>query len=265
MVVNPPGAANPLPGAICYGIEATHSGMCRFDRPTAPGYLAISTGLRGWVLNAPPFIRRRWEVEREERRQYLSHQAADILWESQSLDQTDFQEGLVFPEDFSSPSVHVESCRSSSVGDCYSRTPSIDESCASPFTSWNTSSPTLVAPSSPSSSPRRYMAGMVGKLTNRLRRKSDAGCQPSTLKREWTRIEPSDPRSSEYTVGAGPEHATLLRPPNAVLAESNVSRSCASSPGLQQDPFRPPPRPACLHRAHLRPVSAPAHPDQLSK
>lgn len=57
-----------LPGVTYYGIEATHSGMCKFESETAPGYRTVSTALREWVADAPQVIPIRWEVEEDDRR-----------------------------------------------------------------------------------------------------------------------------------------------------------------------------------------------------
>jgi hypothetical protein len=51
-----------------YGIEATHSGMCKFESENAPGYRTVSTALREWVADAPQVIPIRWEVEEDDRR-----------------------------------------------------------------------------------------------------------------------------------------------------------------------------------------------------
>ncbi|KAH6686621.1 hypothetical protein F5X68DRAFT_275963 [Plectosphaerella plurivora] len=119
MVVEPPDAVDPLPGAVCYGIESTHSDMCRFDSPTAPGYFAVSTGLRDWVLAAPTVIQKRWEFERDQR------------WRSLCLQVTERFMEMEAPSD----------------NDLHPYPPSIDEASSSgAFTLWNASSPSLLAP-----------------------------------------------------------------------------------------------------------------------
>lgn len=60
-------ASPQLPGVTYYGIEATHSGMCKFDSVNAPGYRTVSTAIREWVTDAPPVIETRWEVETGDR------------------------------------------------------------------------------------------------------------------------------------------------------------------------------------------------------
>lgn len=66
MVVDANSASPQLPGVTYYGIEATHSRMCKFPSPSAPGYRTVSTDIRQWVLDAPSIIQVRWQVEEEE-------------------------------------------------------------------------------------------------------------------------------------------------------------------------------------------------------
>ncbi|KAH6899805.1 hypothetical protein B0T10DRAFT_468823 [Thelonectria olida] len=68
IIVDANSASPQLPGVTYYGIEKTHSGMCKFDSPNAPGYRNISTDIRQWVIDAPTVIQVRWEVEEEERK-----------------------------------------------------------------------------------------------------------------------------------------------------------------------------------------------------
>lgn len=66
LVVDTNSASPQLPGVTYYGIEATHSQMCKFAGPSAPGFRTLSTDVRQWVLDAPGVIRLRWAVEDEE-------------------------------------------------------------------------------------------------------------------------------------------------------------------------------------------------------
>jgi hypothetical protein len=61
-------ASPQLVGVTYYGIEATHSRMCKFDSENAPGYRTVSTAIREWVADAPDVIPIRWEVEEDQRR-----------------------------------------------------------------------------------------------------------------------------------------------------------------------------------------------------
>ena len=61
-------ASPQLPGVTYYGIEATHSGMAKFDCENAPGYRNVSTAIRQWVAESPSVIQVRWEVEEDDRR-----------------------------------------------------------------------------------------------------------------------------------------------------------------------------------------------------
>ncbi|KAK3346683.1 hypothetical protein B0T25DRAFT_283996 [Lasiosphaeria hispida] len=62
-------SANPqMVGVTYYGIEATHSGMCKFESDNAPGYLNVSTAIREWVALSLTVIPTRWNMEDEDRR-----------------------------------------------------------------------------------------------------------------------------------------------------------------------------------------------------
>ncbi|KAG5987336.1 hypothetical protein E4U43_005118 [Claviceps pusilla] len=62
------GSANPqLPGVTYYGVEASHSQMCKFASPNAPGFRAVSTDIREWVHEAPAIVSARWGVEEQEK------------------------------------------------------------------------------------------------------------------------------------------------------------------------------------------------------
>ncbi|KAG6023913.1 hypothetical protein E4U41_001909 [Claviceps citrina] len=41
--------------------------MCKFAGPNAPGFRAVSTGIREWVNEAPAIIAARWHVEEQEK------------------------------------------------------------------------------------------------------------------------------------------------------------------------------------------------------
>ncbi|KAK3689796.1 hypothetical protein B0T22DRAFT_179069 [Podospora appendiculata] len=68
LVVDASSASPQLPGVTYYGIEATHSGMCKFESANAPGYRNVSTAIREWVANSPEVIEVRWDVEEDDRR-----------------------------------------------------------------------------------------------------------------------------------------------------------------------------------------------------
>ncbi|KAM3435566.1 hypothetical protein NHJ13734_005469 [Beauveria thailandica] len=68
MVIVDANSASPqLPGVTYYGVEATHSEMCKFASASAPGFCALYTDVRQWVLDAPALIARRWAAEDYER------------------------------------------------------------------------------------------------------------------------------------------------------------------------------------------------------
>ncbi|EFX04695.1 and nb-arc domain containing protein [Grosmannia clavigera kw1407] len=62
-IVTATSASPQLPGVMYYGIEADHSGMCKFDGPSAPGYFTVSSAIYDWVEEAPPVIDVRWNLE----------------------------------------------------------------------------------------------------------------------------------------------------------------------------------------------------------
>jgi hypothetical protein len=68
LVVDASSASPQLVGVTYYGIEATHSGMCKFASENAPGYRTVSTAIRTWISEAPNVIPIRWEVEDDQRR-----------------------------------------------------------------------------------------------------------------------------------------------------------------------------------------------------
>jgi hypothetical protein len=49
-----------------YGVEATHSQMCKFGSTSAPGFRTLATDIREWAIEAPAVIKGRWEIEDEE-------------------------------------------------------------------------------------------------------------------------------------------------------------------------------------------------------
>ncbi|RDA90164.1 hypothetical protein CP533_0525 [Ophiocordyceps camponoti-saundersi (nom. inval.)] len=67
IVVDANSASPQLPGVTYYGVETTHAQMCKFSSASAPGYRALSTDIRQWVLDAPSLIAVRWEAEEQER------------------------------------------------------------------------------------------------------------------------------------------------------------------------------------------------------
>jgi hypothetical protein len=79
-VVTPSSASPQLSNVTYYGIEATHSKMCKFATATAPGYRTIATAIRDWIGDAGLTISRRWASEEEAR----ARRAFDEISERQS-------------------------------------------------------------------------------------------------------------------------------------------------------------------------------------
>lgn len=63
-VVDQVSASPQLPGVKYYGIEATHSEMCKFESKKAPGYLNVSTTLRRWTNSCDQIIHSRMVVDK---------------------------------------------------------------------------------------------------------------------------------------------------------------------------------------------------------
>jgi hypothetical protein len=78
-VVDRDSASPLLPGVNYYGIEASHSTMCKFESRSSPGYLSVSTRLRKWVLESPPVIQSRWMAEKRARVQVRENEAKELL------------------------------------------------------------------------------------------------------------------------------------------------------------------------------------------
>lgn len=66
LIVDAHSASPQLPGVTYYGVEATHSQLCKFGSSSAPGFRALSTDIRQWVLEAPMIVDARWEAEQAE-------------------------------------------------------------------------------------------------------------------------------------------------------------------------------------------------------
>ncbi|KAI0438650.1 hypothetical protein F4803DRAFT_554835 [Xylaria telfairii] len=79
LVVDATSAGPQLPGVTYYAIEATHSGMCKFDSKNAPGYRTIATAIREWVLDAPDVIKTRWRVEEDEKLARAKHEIEERM------------------------------------------------------------------------------------------------------------------------------------------------------------------------------------------
>ncbi|KAJ4321902.1 hypothetical protein N0V84_005068 [Fusarium piperis] len=64
-VVRAEAANPPLPHVTYFGIEAAHSGMCKFDNLKTPGFRRIRAAIQQWVHDAPARIQRHWISENE--------------------------------------------------------------------------------------------------------------------------------------------------------------------------------------------------------
>ncbi|KAF5006924.1 hypothetical protein FDECE_6729 [Fusarium decemcellulare] len=78
-IVDVNSASPQLPGVTYYGIEATHSGMCKFEGMSSPGFRNISAAVQKWALDAPSAIEGRWKAEEDERRARTMIQATELM------------------------------------------------------------------------------------------------------------------------------------------------------------------------------------------
>lgn len=78
-IVDQMSASPQLPGVTYYGIEATHSGMCKFESKNAPGYLNVSMTIKSWVQDCALRIHARWEEERKLRTAAKEALAKELL------------------------------------------------------------------------------------------------------------------------------------------------------------------------------------------
>ncbi|UKZ76322.1 hypothetical protein TrVFT333_004024 [Trichoderma virens FT-333] len=79
MVVDPGSASPQLPGVIYYGVEATHTQLCKFENANSPGFRALSTDLRQWVLVAPDVIAVRWDMEEQEKAARMKYEVQERM------------------------------------------------------------------------------------------------------------------------------------------------------------------------------------------
>lgn len=103
IVVDSSSASPPLPGVTYYGIEATHSQMCKFDNPSAPGFRTVSTDLRAWSLEAPSIIADRWIIEDEDRAARVRHDIRERV----SPYMSSVQRRSVSPQRPLTPTMHI--------------------------------------------------------------------------------------------------------------------------------------------------------------
>ncbi|KAG4435057.1 hypothetical protein IFR05_009447 [Cadophora sp. M221] len=78
LIVDQTAASPQLPDVQYFGIEATHSGMCKFESKNAPGFTNVSVMLRSWVQECPEFIQTRWDAERFLRKQKREDEIAQL-------------------------------------------------------------------------------------------------------------------------------------------------------------------------------------------
>ncbi|KAF7943544.1 hypothetical protein EAE96_011466 [Botrytis aclada] len=77
-IVDQTSASPLLPDVSYFGIEATHSGMCKYESKRAPGYMNVSTKIKTWALEASPVIRARWRHEIKKRAEETEAQIREL-------------------------------------------------------------------------------------------------------------------------------------------------------------------------------------------
>lgn len=78
-IVDQDSASPLLPNVTYFGIEATHSGMCKFETKNSPGYTNVSGTLKSWIIESPQLIKERVEAERETRIRKAEGMVREIL------------------------------------------------------------------------------------------------------------------------------------------------------------------------------------------
>ncbi|TAQ89882.1 hypothetical protein B7494_g1819 [Chlorociboria aeruginascens] len=103
-VVDQASASPLLPDVQYFGIEATHSGMAKFESKNSPGYLNVSTTIKSWVVEAPQVIQARWDMERRLRRQIRESEARELL-KNYSVNPTEVPGGSTSTHDLSNSAI----------------------------------------------------------------------------------------------------------------------------------------------------------------
>ncbi|KAK8137877.1 Protein SERAC1, partial [Apiospora sp. TS-2023a] len=79
LVVDAQSASPQLPGVTYFAIEATHSGMCKFESRNAPGYRTVAITIKEWAEEAPDVVSTRWRVEEEEKFARAQHEITERM------------------------------------------------------------------------------------------------------------------------------------------------------------------------------------------
>ncbi|KAF9761978.1 hypothetical protein IL306_003595 [Fusarium sp. DS 682] len=88
IIVDANSAGPQLPGVTYYGIEASHSSMCKFDSMSSPGFRNIAITIQQWIQKAPSATQERWLAEEDERRSRAMTRANEIMSPYTSQTQT---------------------------------------------------------------------------------------------------------------------------------------------------------------------------------
>ena len=190
LIVSAESASPQLANAYYYGIEATHSDMCKFSSDTAPGYRVLANALREWIRKAPAVIEDRWDAENRERgEKYRYEQGA---------------RDRVAPADWRQPPMPLERTSVSVGAAALEKHPETAPSRPTVLESGHIVSPPFLL-----SAPQSATSSLQPALSKRA---SDT----STVRPEPFFIIPEKFRPNSYFVGRGEELAelhTLLRNP----------------------------------------------------
>jgi hypothetical protein len=78
LIVDEPSAAPNYEGVERMGIEADHTGMCKFEDENAPGYEAVAEAILRYSRDAPQTIKGRWLEEQRKRQVERETKAMEI-------------------------------------------------------------------------------------------------------------------------------------------------------------------------------------------
>jgi hypothetical protein len=81
LIVDNVSASPPLPGVKYFGIEATHSLMCKFETKNSPGWANVASNIKTWVEASSTLIELRQQKEKEDRARIDENRVKEIMRE----------------------------------------------------------------------------------------------------------------------------------------------------------------------------------------
>jgi hypothetical protein len=79
LIVDNVSASPPLAGVKYFGIEATHSLMCKFETKTSPGWANVASNIKTWVEASPPVIKSQQQNDRDDRFRSNENKARGLM------------------------------------------------------------------------------------------------------------------------------------------------------------------------------------------